>query len=75
MIRPPFPLSAAARGVKALAGLLRRRAKASANRQRLDSLMAQVSRLRAERKCSEADLEKAGATYCKSLLAITRQGA
>ena len=74
-MRPPFQRSAAAVGVTALAALLRRRAKARADRAKLDSLMEQVAKLRQTGECSAAQFDQAGATYCATVINIARQGA
>jgi len=73
--RAPFPRSGTAQGVAALALHLRRRAKARADRQRLDGLLTQVCALRAERGCTEADIDQAAALFARSALTIARQAA
>lgn len=71
----PLQRTQTAKGVSALAALLRRRAKATADRARLDSLMEQVARLRESGECSAEQFDQAGATYLRSALAIAQQGA
>lgn len=74
-MRPPFARTTVAAGIAEFTALLRRRAKARADRQRLDGLMGQVCQLRADRQCTEADLDKAAAKYAAAAINIARQGA
>lgn len=71
----PFQQSAGAQGVIALVSLVRRRAKAHAEQQQLDSLAARVGQLRAERKCTDAELDRAAARHFAGTLAIAQRGA